>query len=322
MESDAFDTPTRPNDLPTSFPTTDDDRPRRRRSRARTAARDRDAAPETDPAVTFADMKLIRPLFDAIERAGYKYATPVQEAVIPQAMGGRDVIGQAQTGTGKTAAFLIPFLNRWRPHNAEGADRPRHVARPANWPLQVAERGREARPEQHVPHRAGVRRHRHAAGNSNGLAPRLRPRRRHARPHARPPPPRRRCRSTTSGTSSSTRPTGCSTSASAPTSSASSAAARTQRQTLLMSATVPDAIKRLVNRYMTRPDPPEHVAGGADGGQDPPDLLHRGRGPEVRPAAAGDRAREAAAVPDLRRAEAVGRQPVPQPEARTCRASR
>ncbi len=76
--------------------------------------------PETDPAMTFADLKLIRPLIDALTFAGYTHPTPIQEAVIPPAMRGKDVIGQAQTGTGKTAAFLIPFLNRWRPHKLRG----------------------------------------------------------------------------------------------------------------------------------------------------------------------------------------------------------
>ncbi|MGL6097314.1 MAG: DEAD/DEAH box helicase [Fimbriiglobus sp.] len=77
----------------------------------------------TDPVPTvvrYADMKLIRPLADAINHAGYTTCTPVQAAVIPKAMRGTDVIGQAQTGTGKTAAFLIPFLNRWRPHTTKG----------------------------------------------------------------------------------------------------------------------------------------------------------------------------------------------------------
>jgi ATP-dependent RNA helicase DeaD len=68
----------------------------------------------------YEDMKLIRPLMDAIKQAGYVRTTPVQTAVIPLAMKGQDVIGQAQTGTGKTAAFLIPFLNRWRPHTTSG----------------------------------------------------------------------------------------------------------------------------------------------------------------------------------------------------------
>ena len=72
------------------------------------------------PLPAFSEMNLIRPLMDAINLAGYKFATPVQAAVIPKAMRGKDVIGQAQTGTGKTAAFLIPFLNRWRPHKLKG----------------------------------------------------------------------------------------------------------------------------------------------------------------------------------------------------------
>jgi ATP-dependent RNA helicase DeaD len=76
--------------------------------------------PETDPAVTFAELKLIRPLLDALDHAGYTHPTPIQENVIPPALRGKDVIGQAQTGTGKTAAFLIPFLNRWRPHTLKG----------------------------------------------------------------------------------------------------------------------------------------------------------------------------------------------------------
>jgi ATP-dependent RNA helicase DeaD len=80
---------------------------------------DADAAPPAPP-TRFADMNLIRPLMDAVEFAGYEFATPVQEAVIPLAMRGKDVIGQAQTGTGKTAAFLIPLMNRWRPHSLHG----------------------------------------------------------------------------------------------------------------------------------------------------------------------------------------------------------
>ena len=47
-----------------------------------------------------------------IKHAGYETATPIQEAAIPAALRGRDVIGTAQTGTGKTAAFILPILNR------------------------------------------------------------------------------------------------------------------------------------------------------------------------------------------------------------------
>jgi ATP-dependent RNA helicase RhlE len=47
-----------------------------------------------------------------IKNAGYESATPIQEAAIPAAVRGRDIIGTAQTGTGKTAAFVLPILNR------------------------------------------------------------------------------------------------------------------------------------------------------------------------------------------------------------------
>ena len=68
----------------------------------------------TEPIIGFQDLKLIPPLRDALKHAGYAIPSPIQAALIPVAMTGRDVIGQAQTGTGKTAAFLIPFMNRWR----------------------------------------------------------------------------------------------------------------------------------------------------------------------------------------------------------------
>ncbi len=58
----------------------------------------------------------------ALERADYTEPTPIQAAFIPEVMQGRDVIGQAQTGTGKTAAFLVPFLNRWQPNSRPGPE--------------------------------------------------------------------------------------------------------------------------------------------------------------------------------------------------------
>jgi len=47
-----------------------------------------------------------------VKRAGYETATPIQEAAIPAALRGRDIIGTAQTGTGKTAAFVLPILQK------------------------------------------------------------------------------------------------------------------------------------------------------------------------------------------------------------------
>jgi ATP-dependent RNA helicase DeaD len=62
----------------------------------------------------FAPLGLNSDLLAAIERAGYQQPTPIQAAFIPEALTGRDVIGQAQTGTGKTAAFVLPFFQSWR----------------------------------------------------------------------------------------------------------------------------------------------------------------------------------------------------------------
>jgi ATP-dependent RNA helicase RhlE len=60
--------------------------------------------------VNFRDFKLNRQLFDAIADAGYEHPTAIQEKAIPAILGGQDVLGIAQTGTGKTAAYLLPLL--------------------------------------------------------------------------------------------------------------------------------------------------------------------------------------------------------------------
>jgi len=62
--------------------------------------------------VNFAQFKLDPRLTAAVERAGYTAPTPVQEAAIPPALAGHDMIGTAQTGTGKTAAFVLPILQK------------------------------------------------------------------------------------------------------------------------------------------------------------------------------------------------------------------
>src|SRR3954465_8100397 len=58
----------------------------------------------------FADLGLSQPLLEALRDVGYETPSPIQEQAIPPLLEGRDVIGQAQTGTGKTAAFGLPLL--------------------------------------------------------------------------------------------------------------------------------------------------------------------------------------------------------------------
>lgn len=58
----------------------------------------------------FKELGLDHDLLKAITRAGFEEATPIQAETIPLALAGKDVIGQAQTGTGKTAAFGLPVL--------------------------------------------------------------------------------------------------------------------------------------------------------------------------------------------------------------------
>jgi ATP-dependent RNA helicase DeaD len=73
-----------------------------------------------EPKGGFHNLSLSPSVLAALTRATYLEPTPIQAAFIPEALSGRDVIGQAQTGTGKTAAFLLPFLNQWRDRNEPG----------------------------------------------------------------------------------------------------------------------------------------------------------------------------------------------------------
>jgi ATP-dependent RNA helicase DeaD len=61
---------------------------------------------------TFADLDIPAPILKALKEVGYETPSPIQAATIPLLMEGRDVLGQAQTGTGKTAAFALPVLAR------------------------------------------------------------------------------------------------------------------------------------------------------------------------------------------------------------------
>ncbi len=94
-----------------------------------TAAPIKDTAPEDDdafeedvpeyteedapapPRTTFADLGLSEELLRAVSESGYVHPTPIQESAIPWVLMGRDVLGCAQTGTGKTASFVLPMLD-------------------------------------------------------------------------------------------------------------------------------------------------------------------------------------------------------------------
>ena len=64
------------------------------------------------PSLRFADLGLAGGVMAAVSEVGYETPSPIQAATIPALMAGRDVLGQAQTGTGKTAAFALPLLSR------------------------------------------------------------------------------------------------------------------------------------------------------------------------------------------------------------------
>jgi ATP-dependent RNA helicase RhlE len=88
----------------------------------------------------FTALGLIAPLVRAILDEGYTTPTPVQAEVMPHALAGRDVLACAQTGTGKTAAFLLPILQRLRGAAAEGRVRALVLTPTRELALQIAER--------------------------------------------------------------------------------------------------------------------------------------------------------------------------------------
>jgi len=71
-----------------------------------------EVAPKVEPLIGFNDLGLRPELLKAVEEAGYTSPTLIQQQAIPLALDGRDLIGLAQTGTGKTAGFTLPILER------------------------------------------------------------------------------------------------------------------------------------------------------------------------------------------------------------------
>ena len=95
-----------------------------------------DLTPDTSNVLTadtlpmaFAQLQLSNPLARAVAEMGYETMTPIQAQAIPVVLQGRDVMGAAQTGTGKTAAFALPLLQRMLKHENASTSPARHPVR-------------------------------------------------------------------------------------------------------------------------------------------------------------------------------------------------
>src|ERR1043166_1536921 len=75
--------------------------------------------------MSFMSLGLSKPLLDALAAKDYSQATPIQRQAIPTVLTGRDLLGIAQTGTGKTAAFMLPSLDPLA--STRSVPRPGHV---------------------------------------------------------------------------------------------------------------------------------------------------------------------------------------------------
>ncbi|MEA1955765.1 MAG: DEAD/DEAH box helicase [Campylobacterota bacterium] len=73
-----------------------------------------------EPTITFDDLGLNNDILRAVKFAGFSVPSPIQAAAIPVVLAGRDMVGQAHTGTGKTAAFGLPALNNINPKDGVG----------------------------------------------------------------------------------------------------------------------------------------------------------------------------------------------------------
>ena len=85
--------------------------------------------PAEEGKLRFADLNLPRPVLHAIADLGFQYCTPIQQRVLKFTMAGHDAIGRAQTGTGKTAAFTLPLLQRMMKHENASTSPARHPVR-------------------------------------------------------------------------------------------------------------------------------------------------------------------------------------------------
>jgi ATP-dependent RNA helicase DeaD len=200
----------------------------------------------------FAELGLSPELLKAVDKMGFEEAAPIQTAVIPLLLAGRDVVGQSATGSGKTAAFALPAIERVDAHVR--AVQVLILCPTRELAVQVAEEtGKLAlfkRGVHSVPIYGGQsyeRQFRALAAGVQIVIGTPRPGNgSHGTRHAQAGPG---C-----AWSCSTRPIGCSTWAFATTSSASSPPHRRQRQMLFFSATMPRPIQDLIGRYTKNPE--------------------------------------------------------------------
>jgi ATP-dependent RNA helicase RhlE len=100
-------------------------------SEINTLAGEQAATPAADaaPEITFADLGLAPELLRAVLEMGYNKPTPIQAKAIPLVVSGKDIMGGAQTGTGKTAAFTLPILQRILPFASSSPSPAKHPVR-------------------------------------------------------------------------------------------------------------------------------------------------------------------------------------------------
>ncbi len=191
--------------------------------------------------MNFSDLGLKPELTAAVAEKGYTDPTPIQLAAIPAVLAGRDVLAGAQTGTGKTAGFVLPILQRLGARSPQG---PRALILTPTRELaaQVEESVRHYGKNTTLQSHGRVRRCQRAAADLEA-ARWLRHPGGHAGPPARPRANRRPCHWRTCRCSCSTKPTACSTWASSTPSSACAPCCPKERQNLMFSATYSDDIR-------------------------------------------------------------------------------
>jgi ATP-dependent RNA helicase DeaD len=104
----------------------------------------------------FAQLGLSEPVMQAVTAIGYETPSPIQAATIPAMLEGRDVLGQAQTGTGKTAAFALPVLSNIDLQQIK--PQALILAPTRELAIQVAEAFQPIRRRSRLPRAAGLRR--------------------------------------------------------------------------------------------------------------------------------------------------------------------